>query len=105
MASVMKNVFKVNQVLNHENAARELVIRWNGPDVAHSDGLIEQVLRRRPELNNFVRVNIAQSCDAIIDSFFWMVDLRCFFVMDFTILHSFITSTAMFQGDQTLHHN
>ena len=68
MASVLKNVFKDNRVLDHDNAVKELIIRWNGPDVAHVDGFIEHVLRRNPELNNCVRSNIAQAVESTVIS-------------------------------------
>ena len=68
MASAMKAIFKDNRVLDHTNAAMELMIRWNGPDVAHADGLIEQVLRRNPELNNFVRAHIDHSVEGTVIS-------------------------------------
>lgn len=66
MGSVLKAVFRDNRVLDHENAARELIIRWNGPDVAHADGLIERLLRRNPELNNCVRANISQAVEGTV---------------------------------------
>ena len=66
MGSVLKAVFRDNRVLDHENAARELIIRWNGPDVAHADGLIERLLRRNPQLNNCVRATISQAVEGTV---------------------------------------
>ncbi|KAF0311054.1 hypothetical protein FJT64_018091 [Amphibalanus amphitrite] len=40
MASVLGEVFGAHRNLDHENAAKELVIRWNGPDLAHSNSVV-----------------------------------------------------------------
>ena len=68
MGSVLKDVFKNSRVLDHDNAAKELIVRWNGPDVAHADGLVDQVLRRNPDMNNFVRASIAQAVKGTVIS-------------------------------------
>ena len=68
MASTVKAVFGVNRVLDHQNASQELIVRWNGPDVAHADWLIERVLGRNPRLNNFVRSNIAAAVEGTVIS-------------------------------------
>ena len=46
MASVIKEVFGVHRRLKHEAAATELIVRWNGPDMAHAKDLIEAVQQR-----------------------------------------------------------
>lgn len=66
MASAAKNVFGMNRSLHHENAAKELTVRWNGPDVQHSDSLIESVIKRNPRLNNFVRASIRQAAEGTV---------------------------------------
>ena len=45
MASAIQEVFGVHRQLDHSNAARELVIRWNGPEPCRADGLIGAVQR------------------------------------------------------------
>lgn len=55
MGSVVKEVFGEHRNLKHANAARELVVRWNGPEFASADGLIQTVVRSRRENFNFVR--------------------------------------------------
>ena len=49
MASVIGDVFGTQRNLDHSNAAKELVVRWNTPDVFAADELIEAVQAR----NNF----------------------------------------------------
>lgn len=44
MASVVKEVFGMHRNLDHEHAAQELVIRWNGPDMCVADPLIKMVV-------------------------------------------------------------
>ena len=46
MASAVQEVFGVHRQLDHSNAARELVVRWNGPEQCKADGLIRAVHRR-----------------------------------------------------------
>ncbi|KAF0306494.1 hypothetical protein FJT64_022013 [Amphibalanus amphitrite] len=46
MASVLKEVFATHRQLHHDNAAKELVVRWNGPDVGEADQLISRVQSR-----------------------------------------------------------
>ena len=53
MASAIQEVFGVHRQLDHSNAARELVIRWNGPEPCKADGLIGAVQRRAKF--NFIR--------------------------------------------------
>ena len=40
MASAVKEVFGVHRQLSHANAAKELVIRWNGPELCEADQLV-----------------------------------------------------------------
>ena len=68
MAITVKAVFGENRVLDHENAAHELIIRWNGPDLVHADWLIERVLRKNPHFNHFVRTNIAGAVEGTVIS-------------------------------------
>ena len=65
MASTVKAVFGTQKTrgLSHRSAASELIIRWNGPDVPHSDGLLRYVQRRNPALNNFVRATFSQQLE------------------------------------------
>ena len=44
MASVLK-VFSMHRQLKHENAAQELMIRWNGSEPDGAEGLIKAVQR------------------------------------------------------------
>lgn len=53
MASVAKEVFGAHRQLSHENAAKELVVRWNGPDTCSADWLVTEVQRRHKY--NFTR--------------------------------------------------
>ena len=53
MASAVQEVFGVHRQLDHSNAARELVLRWNGPELNRADGLICAVQRKAGF--NFVR--------------------------------------------------
>lgn len=55
MGNVVQDVFGHHRQLSHENAARELFIRWNGPDVTSSDPLLERVQARYK--NKFVRTD------------------------------------------------
>ena len=41
MASTAQNVDGTHRQLQHENAAHELQIRWNGPTVFCADGVLE----------------------------------------------------------------
>ena len=43
MASVIGDVFGDHRQLNHENAAQELVVRWNGPTMCRADRLLKSV--------------------------------------------------------------
>ena len=43
MASVVKDVFGEHRQLQHKNAAIELAVRWNGPEVVCADGLVKTV--------------------------------------------------------------
>lgn len=45
MGSVLKEVFSYKRQLKHENAAKELIIRWNGPAIGAADRLIHDVQR------------------------------------------------------------
>ena len=45
MGSVLKDVFAPKRQLRHENAAKELLIRWNGPAVGHVEGLVKEAQR------------------------------------------------------------
>ena len=50
MASVLGEVFGAHRNLDHDSAAKELVIRWNGPDLAHSNSVVSSAaaaLRKR----------------------------------------------------------
>ena len=47
MASAVKEVFGVHRQLSHANAAMELVIRWNGPDLGAADQLVAAVVKLR----------------------------------------------------------
>ena len=53
MASVVEDVFGQHRQLNHDNAEKELMIRWNGPDVHHAGDLLAAVQRKYA--NNFIR--------------------------------------------------
>ena len=46
MASVVKEVFGVHRRLSHEAAATELLVRWNGPDIANTEPLINMVQKK-----------------------------------------------------------
>lgn len=65
MASTIKAVYgsSSNRVLDHKNAEKELIVRWNGPSVPQSDGLISDVLKKYPELDNFVRASLGQTLE------------------------------------------
>ena len=43
MASVIGDVFGEHRQLNHVNAAKELVVRWNGPNMCRADKLLKTV--------------------------------------------------------------
>ena len=43
MGSVLKEVFSTKRQLRHDNAAKELLVRWNGPPVARAGGLVREV--------------------------------------------------------------
>ena len=50
MCSVLGEVFGAHRNLDHESAARELVIRWNGPEPSHADSVVtaaRAVMRKR----------------------------------------------------------
>lgn len=53
MGSVIEDIYGDHRQLTHENAAKELVIRWNGPAVNKADDLISAVQARYH--NNFLR--------------------------------------------------
>ena len=57
MGSAVKEVFGAHRQLLHENAAKELIVRWNGPDMCSADGLILEVQRRHKF--NFTRSAIS----------------------------------------------
>ncbi|XP_043231410.1 uncharacterized protein LOC122386354 isoform X2 [Amphibalanus amphitrite] len=65
MASVVKAVFGVSssRVLDHGNAEKELIVRWNGPSVPQADGLIAAVVQKYPHLDNFVRSTLSQQVE------------------------------------------
>ena len=46
MGSTVKAVFGVHRQLQHENATKELIVRWNGPDPSHSDCVTQEALKR-----------------------------------------------------------
>ena len=46
MGSVVQEVFGAHRQLDHVNAAKELIVRWNGPSVNKADSLIRAVQRR-----------------------------------------------------------
>ena len=66
MASVVKDLFGANRILDHENAVQELIVRWNGPDLAHADWLIGKVLAKNPHLNHFVRGHIGRAVEGTV---------------------------------------
>ena len=70
MASVVKSVFGVSssRVLNHSNAAKELIVGWNGPSVPQADWVIATVLRKYPHLDNFVRATLSQQLEGKVIS-------------------------------------
>ena len=47
MGSVVQEVFGVHRQLDHANAAKELIVRWNGPAVNKADDLIRVVQRKQ----------------------------------------------------------
>ena len=68
MGSVLKEVFGTHRQLKHENAAKELVVRWNGPDVCHAGSLLRAVQDKKHF--NFVRrsVNAKQALEGTVIS-------------------------------------
>ena len=46
MASAVKEVFGMHRQLTHANAAMEMAIRWNGPDLCSADQLIGAVVAK-----------------------------------------------------------
>ena len=46
MESVISDVFGTRRQLSHHNAAKELIVRWNTPDVFAADDLIQAVQER-----------------------------------------------------------
>ena len=46
MAGIVKVVFGPHRRLLHENAAKELIIRWNGPELCSADGLVNRVQQK-----------------------------------------------------------
>ena len=46
MASVAKEVFGLHRRLKHESAAKELMVRWNGPELCSAEWLLGEVQRR-----------------------------------------------------------
>ncbi|XP_043189268.1 uncharacterized protein LOC122375015 isoform X2 [Amphibalanus amphitrite] len=63
MGSVVADVFGEHRNLKHANAAMELVVRWNGPDLASADALIQAVVRSPRENFNFVRRHTQSKID------------------------------------------
>ena len=55
MCSVVKDIFGENRQLSHANAAKELCVRWNGPEPVCADKLLEHV-RQRCQKDNFLTV-------------------------------------------------
>ena len=41
LTSMLKEVFAMHRQLDHENAAKGVIIRWNGPELDDSDALIK----------------------------------------------------------------
>ena len=72
MASAVGEVFGEHRQLNHDNAAEELVIRWNGPTLCNADRLISSVHRRLSSKDTFRctrrTVSIAQSFEGTVIS-------------------------------------
>ena len=46
MGSTVKAVFGVYRQLRHDNAQKELIVRWNGPIPAHPDFVVQAALKR-----------------------------------------------------------
>ena len=46
MGSVIQEVFGAHRQLDHSNAAKELLIRWNGPELCRSDLLVKGAQRK-----------------------------------------------------------
>ena len=46
MASVVGDVFGTHRQLDHGNAAKELVIRWNGPETTKADAVVKAAAKR-----------------------------------------------------------
>ena len=57
MGSVIEDIYGDHRQLTHDNAAKELVIRWNGPAVNKADDLISAVQARYH--NNFLRKSVS----------------------------------------------
>ena len=55
MCSVAKDIFGENRQLSHSNAAKELCVRWNGPEPVCTDRLLDHV-RLRCTKDNFLTV-------------------------------------------------
>ena len=46
MSSILKEVFGTHRILNHENAEKELVVRWNGPHENMAESFLNAVQAR-----------------------------------------------------------
>ena len=72
MASAAGEGFGEHRQLNRDGAAKELVIRWNGPALWNDDRLIGRVQQRPSSTDTFIStrrtVSIAQSFEATVIS-------------------------------------
>ena len=72
MASVIGEVFGEHRQLNHNNAAEELVVRWNGSFICNAGRLISSVQQRLSANNTFRctrrTTSITQSFDGTVIS-------------------------------------
>ena len=72
MASIIGEVFGEHRQLNHENAAQELVVRWNGPSLCRADHLLKSVQQKLSGQDTFRCVRrtttIGQSMDGTVIS-------------------------------------
>ena len=68
MGSVLKEVFGTHRQLKHENASKELVVRWNGPDLCSAGPLVKAVQDKYRF--NFVRrsINVKQAFEGTVIS-------------------------------------
>lgn len=53
MGSVIAEVFGEHRQLDHDNAAKELIIRWNGPSLCRANRLLSSVQRRLSREDSF----------------------------------------------------